>query len=47
MEGKDPVGGRWNYDAEIRKAFDGSVPFPQSPKPVNDVSAIIWMLDSM
>ena len=47
MEGKDPVGGRWNYDAENRKAYDGSVPFPQSPKPENDVSAIVRMLDSM
>ena len=47
MEGKDPVGGRWNYDAENRKAYDGSVPFSQSPKPDNDVSAIVRMLDSM
>ena len=47
MEGKDPVGGRWNYDAENRKAYDGSVPFPQSPKPENDASAIVRMLDSM
>ena len=47
MEGKDPVGGRWNYDAENRKAYDGSVPFPQGPKPENDVSAIVRMLDSM
>ena len=41
MEGKDPVGGRWNYDAENRKAYDGSVPFSQGPKPENDVLSLI------
>jgi deoxyribodipyrimidine photolyase-related protein len=29
MDGKEPVGGNWNYDADNRKAFDARLPIPE------------------
>ena len=37
MEGKDPVGGQWNYDHDNRKALDQR----QTPTPPS------WPLDSI
>lgn len=31
MEGPEPVGGRWNFDSENRKKYDGKVPVPPLP----------------
>ncbi len=29
MNGKEPMGGKWNFDHENRKAYDGKVPLPK------------------
>ncbi len=31
MDGEDPEGGQWNYDADNRSAYDGAVPPPAIP----------------
>ena len=36
MDGKDPAGGQWNFDAENRKAWKGQPPPPADPRPVHD-----------
>ena len=45
MEGTKPTGGIWNYDAENRKAYDGSVNFSRGPIPKNNVQEILTMLE--
>ena len=35
-----PVGGQWNYDAENRKAWQGTPPSPEDWRPVHDHSAL-------
>lgn len=32
MDGDEPVGGQWNYDADNRKRWDGETPFPNPPQ---------------
>ena len=36
MEGAQPVGGQWSYDAENRKPYRGEVPVPERPSFVPD-----------
>ena len=40
-DGKTPEGGKWNYDAENRKAWKGKPAPPETHLPVNDVSMIV------
>lgn len=46
MEGKDPLGGSWNYDARNRKAWKGSPPVPAGYFPGKDVSGLVGELQS-
>ena len=52
MEGKQPVSGQWNFDAENRESFDksGPGPLPPEPKHVNDeitLEVIDWINQHM
>jgi len=40
-DGKTPEGGKWNYDAENRKAWKGKPAVPVLQLPVNNVSEIV------
>jgi deoxyribodipyrimidine photolyase-related protein len=41
MEGKKPVGGKWNYDSENRNKWKGNPPSPKHNLIENDVSQIV------
>lgn len=41
MEGKEPTGGKWNYDAENRQKWKGTPAPPAVDAVVNDVTAIV------
>lgn len=41
MEGDRPAGGRWNFDAQNRGAYDGAVPLPAPLVFDNDVADIV------
>lgn len=41
MEGKKPVGGKWNYDSENRNKWKGNPPSPKHDLIKNDVSSIV------
>lgn len=41
MEGKDPVGGKWNYDEENRKKYKGEVQIPEEYSYHIDVTEIV------
>ena len=45
MEGKQPTGGKWNYDHSNRNRYDGAVPLPGAKVFRNDVSDITAMID--
>lgn len=47
MNGKNPVGGVWNFDKSNRKKYDGKVPLPDEKVFKHDVSALKKMLDKM
>ncbi len=44
MEGEKPAGGRWNFDAKNRGAYDGRTPVPKPLVFDNDVREIVAML---
>jgi deoxyribodipyrimidine photolyase-related protein len=44
MEGEGPAGGRWNFDAQNRGAYDGRVPLPEPLLFENDVADIVALL---
>ena len=44
MENGEPVGGRWNFDAENRKSYSGTPPVPTTPCISRDVTDIVQML---
>ncbi len=46
MEGTDPAGGRWNFDAENRQGYDRKVPLPEPVLFENDVSGILQEIES-
>ena len=41
MEGKEPVGGKWNFDHDNRNKYKGEVPIPPAYSYKNDVSEVI------
>lgn len=45
MENDAPMGGRWNYDDENRKAYDKKVPIPNSNFQIRDVSTVKKEID--
>ncbi len=47
MEGDEPAGGRWNFDAENRKPATGGlfIPKPFAPAPNGTVDAVIEMVE--
>ncbi|WP_462264563.1 cryptochrome/photolyase family protein [Mucilaginibacter sp.] len=47
MQGDDPIGKRWNYDADNRKKYDGAVPLVPPLSYNHDVSALKQMIDRM
>lgn len=47
MEGTAPRGGRWNYDAENRNRYDGSVPIPEPRLFDNHVAPLKKLLYKM
>jgi deoxyribodipyrimidine photolyase-related protein len=44
MEGADPVGGQWNFDAENRKRIPLKHPIPEPPSFTSDVSSLVAMI---
>ncbi len=44
VEGGKPVGGKWNFDQENRKRYDGAVPLPPVPHFHTDVSDLVRLL---
>lgn len=44
MEGKDPEGGKWNFDKENRKSLPADPDIPQRSMRSNDVSDIVDMI---
>jgi deoxyribodipyrimidine photolyase-related protein len=44
MDGKDPMGGKWNYDHSNRNRYDGAVPLPAAKKFRNQVDEIVEMI---
>lgn len=44
MEGKDPIGGQWNFDHDNRKKYKGEVPIPKAYLAENDVTDIYQMV---
>ncbi len=42
MNGDQPAGGRWNFDAENRKAWKGEPPEPADPRPVAHDHGALW-----
>jgi deoxyribodipyrimidine photolyase-related protein len=47
MQGDDPVGNRWNFDADNRKKYDNKVPLQDAITFDHDVSALKTMVDKM
>ncbi|NCD71531.1 cryptochrome/photolyase family protein [Mucilaginibacter agri] len=47
MQGKDPVGDKWNFDHDNRKKYDGKVPLKKPVIYNHDVSALKTMIDKM
>jgi len=47
MRGDEPLGKRWNFDADNRKKYDGKVPLPSALLFKHDVSELKTMIDSM
>ncbi len=47
MQGDDPVGKRWNYDADNRKKYDGQAPLPEVVSYNHDVAELKAMIDRM
>ncbi|NJL13298.1 MAG: cryptochrome/photolyase family protein [Microscillaceae bacterium] len=45
MEGDEPLTGRWNYDAENRRAYDGKVPIPSPPLFDRNVEELVAMIE--
>ncbi|MBW2438197.1 MAG: cryptochrome/photolyase family protein [Desulfobacterales bacterium] len=45
MDGDKPQGGRWNFDVENRRRYDGRVPIPKPKLFRNDVSALHKMIE--
>ncbi|GAB4399239.1 MAG: cryptochrome/photolyase family protein [Microscillaceae bacterium] len=45
MEGEEPLTGRWNYDAENRRAYDGKVPVPVPPVFDRNVEELVAMIE--
>lgn len=45
MEGTEPWGGRWNFDAENRKKYDGAVPVPKMPDFAHPMGEIVALLE--
>ena len=41
MQGKDPVGGQWNFDHDNRHTFDSSVPLPSASR-VSSNQEALW-----
>jgi len=46
MDGSDPVGGQWNFDAENRKPWKGKPAAPPDHRPIHDHSAIWRMIEA-
>lgn len=47
MDGDQPIGGRWNFDADNRNKYDGSIAVPEPLLFENDVSDLRRLLDKM
>jgi deoxyribodipyrimidine photolyase-related protein len=47
MQGKDPLGNRWNFDHDNRKKYDYKVPLKEPIQFNHDVSALKAMIDKM
>ncbi|MCJ8210373.1 cryptochrome/photolyase family protein [Mucilaginibacter sp. RS28] len=47
MNDKDPIGDRWNFDAENRKKYDGKVPLPRPLVHKHNLSELKQMIDQM
>jgi deoxyribodipyrimidine photolyase-related protein len=47
MDGKEPAGGKWNYDKENRSRFDGSVHIPPPLQFNHDHSDIVDMIGKL
>ncbi len=45
MEGKDPIGGQWNFDADNRKKWNGSPPLPAPKIFAHEVKDILAALE--
>jgi deoxyribodipyrimidine photolyase-related protein len=46
MNGNEPLTGKWNYDAENRKKYDGKYPIPIPDLPHNDATQILKMIQN-
>ena len=46
MDGKTPAGGKWNYDVENRRAYDGKTPIPKPLLFDNRVSDVLEAIDA-
>jgi deoxyribodipyrimidine photolyase-related protein len=44
MDGDQPVGGQWNYDAENRKPWKGQPPCPEDKRPVHNHQSLWAMI---
>jgi deoxyribodipyrimidine photolyase-related protein len=44
MQGSKPLGGKWNFDAENRKKYDGQVPLPPRLKLSNRVDDLVQLV---
>ncbi|WP_027000522.1 cryptochrome/photolyase family protein [Eisenibacter elegans] len=45
MDGKEPLTGQWNYDADNRKKYKGEQPIPLPDLPTEDLSPLLSMLE--
>lgn len=45
MEGQKPLGGRWNFDVENRRRYDGRVPIPKPKLFHNDVRVLHKLIE--
>jgi deoxyribodipyrimidine photolyase-related protein len=45
MDGNKPLGGRWNFDVENRRRYDGRVPIPRPRLFNNDVAELHKMIE--
>jgi deoxyribodipyrimidine photolyase-related protein len=45
MDGDRPLGGRWNFDLENRRRYDGQVPIPKPKLFRNDVSDLYKIIE--